>query len=54
MRTQSKPLTKEEMDEGDAEEFRKMDKYETYGPVEQKDGVKILDAVSGPASLTAR
>ena len=33
------------MDEGDAEEFRKMDKYQTYDPVEQKDGVKILDAV---------
>ena len=42
---ESKPLTKEEMDEGDAEEFRKMDEYQTYDPVEQKDGMKILDAV---------
>ena len=42
---ESKPLSKEEMDEGDAEEFRKMDKYQTYDPVGQKDGMKILDAV---------
>ena len=42
---ESKPLSRQEMDEGDAEEFRKMDKYQTYDPVEQKDGMKILDAV---------
>lgn len=32
------------MDEGDAEEFRKMDMYKAYDRVQEKGGEKILDA----------
>ena len=41
---ENKPLTAEEIKEGDEEEFNKMDKRETYIPVAYEKGVKVLDA----------
>ena len=40
---ENKPLSAEEIKEGDEEEFNKMDKYETYIPVAYEKGM-VLDA----------
>eukprot|EP00913_Durusdinium_trenchii_P014967 g14039.t1 len=41
---ENKPMTPEEIAEGDEAEFDKMDKYETYDPVERQPGMRVLDA----------
>ena len=41
---ENKPMTIEEIAEGDEAEFDKMDKYETYDPVERQSGMRVLDA----------